>query len=78
MEMRSYQQWLESWDKARGWDRVSPSHTLVHAMEELGEVSRLFCNGKVIRTPRAPSSCAGTLKRSFRTSSCFCSSWRTS
>jgi NTP pyrophosphatase (non-canonical NTP hydrolase) len=42
MEMRAYQQWLEAWDKARGWDRVSPSHTLIHAMEELGEVARLL------------------------------------
>ncbi len=41
MEMRAYQAWLEAWDKARGWDRVSPAHTLIHAMEELGEVSRL-------------------------------------
>ena len=41
MEMQAYQQWLEGWDKARGWDRVSPSHTLIHALEELGEVSRL-------------------------------------
>ena len=24
-----------------GWDRVSPSHTLIHALEELGEVARL-------------------------------------
>lgn len=41
MEMQAYQQWLEAYDSARGWDRVSPSHTLIHAMEELGEVSRL-------------------------------------
>ena len=26
---------------ARGWDRVAPAHTLVHAMEEMGEVARL-------------------------------------
>jgi NTP pyrophosphatase (non-canonical NTP hydrolase) len=41
LEIRAYQQWLAEWDHARGWDRVSPSHTLIHAMEELGEVSRL-------------------------------------
>lgn len=39
--MQAYQQWLAAYDKTRGWDRVSPSHTLIHAMEELGEVSRL-------------------------------------
>lgn len=42
MQIRDYQQWLEAWDKARGWDRVSPSHTLIHALEELGEVARLI------------------------------------
>ncbi len=41
MQIRDYQRWLEVWDKARGWDRVSPSHTLIHALEELGEVARL-------------------------------------
>ncbi len=41
MHIREYQQWLESWDKAREWDKVLPSHTLLHAMEELGEISRL-------------------------------------
>ncbi|HEX9114712.1 MAG TPA: MazG nucleotide pyrophosphohydrolase domain-containing protein [Anaerolineae bacterium] len=41
MQIREYQQWLEAWDRARGWDKVDPAHTLVHAMEELGEVARL-------------------------------------
>ena len=41
MQIHEYQQWLESWDKARGWDRVSSSHTLIHTLEELGEVARL-------------------------------------
>lgn len=42
MEISAYQRWLETWDKARGWDRVSPAHTLIHAMEELGEVADLI------------------------------------
>ena len=41
MHIREYQSWLEAWDRARNWDRVLPSHTLLHAMEELGEVSKL-------------------------------------
>jgi NTP pyrophosphatase (non-canonical NTP hydrolase) len=41
MHIRDYQRWLEEWDKARTWDRVLPSHTLLHALEELGEVSKL-------------------------------------
>jgi NTP pyrophosphatase (non-canonical NTP hydrolase) len=41
MHIRDYQQWLEEWDKARTWDRVLPSHTLLHALEELGEISKL-------------------------------------
>lgn len=41
MRVREYQQWVEKWDKQRGWDKVLPAHTLVHAMEEMGEVARL-------------------------------------
>ncbi|HRJ44822.1 MAG: hypothetical protein KJZ86_02380 [Caldilineaceae bacterium] len=41
MRIRDYQNWLEEWDKARTWDRVLISHTLLHALEELGEVSKL-------------------------------------
>lgn len=41
MHIREYQEWLEAWDKARNWDRVLPSHTLLHALEELGEISKL-------------------------------------
>ncbi len=41
MHIREYQDWLETWDKARNWDKVLPSHTLLHALEELGEISKL-------------------------------------
>ena len=41
MHIRDYQNWVENWDKARTWDRVLVSHTLLHALEELGEVSKL-------------------------------------
>ncbi|MBC8448464.1 MAG: hypothetical protein H8D78_12020 [Chloroflexi bacterium] len=41
MQISEYQRWLEEWDRQRGWHRVSPSHTLIHALEELGEVARL-------------------------------------
>ncbi len=41
MHIRDYQRWLEAWDKARTWDRVLVSHTLLHAVEELGEISKL-------------------------------------
>lgn len=41
MHIREYQQWLEEWDRVRSWDRVLLSHTLLHAVEEMGEVSRL-------------------------------------
>jgi NTP pyrophosphatase (non-canonical NTP hydrolase) len=54
MEMQTYQQWLEAWDKARGWDRVSPSHTLIHAMEELGEVSRLVLQWEGYKDAASP------------------------
>ena len=41
MHIREYQEWLEAWDKARTWDQILVSHTLLHALEELGEVSKL-------------------------------------
>jgi NTP pyrophosphatase (non-canonical NTP hydrolase) len=55
MEMSAYQTWLEAWDKARGWDRVSPSHTLVHAMEELGEVARLLLQWEGYKDAESPA-----------------------
>ncbi|MCB0088083.1 MAG: MazG-like family protein [Caldilineaceae bacterium] len=51
MHIREYQQWLEEWDRAREWDKVLPSHTLMHAMEELGEISKLV---QMIEGYRAP------------------------
>ena len=41
MHIRDYQKWLKEWDEARTWDQVLPCHTLLHAMEELGEISKL-------------------------------------
>ncbi len=42
MHIREYQEWLQAWDKARTWDRVLASHTFLHAVEEMGEISRLL------------------------------------
>jgi NTP pyrophosphatase (non-canonical NTP hydrolase) len=41
MHIREYQQWLQAWDHARTWDQTLLSHTLLHAVEEMGEVSKL-------------------------------------
>jgi NTP pyrophosphatase (non-canonical NTP hydrolase) len=51
MHIREYQSWLQSWDECRDWNRVLPSHTLLHATEELGEVSKLV---QMIEGYRAP------------------------
>ncbi|MCP4167095.1 MAG: hypothetical protein GY759_14580 [Chloroflexi bacterium] len=40
MHISEYQQWLHHYDLERGFERVQPSQTLVHAMEELGEIAR--------------------------------------
>lgn len=40
MQIREYQEWVQGWDRARGWDEVAVSHTLLHVLEELGEVAR--------------------------------------
>lgn len=41
MYIHDYQAWLQAWDHERGWDRGLLSHTLLHAVEEMGEVSKL-------------------------------------
>lgn len=40
MHIREYQTWLQAYDQARGWDRVAPSHTFLHLIEEIGEIAR--------------------------------------
>jgi NTP pyrophosphatase (non-canonical NTP hydrolase) len=55
MHIREYQAWLEAWDRARTWDRVLPSHTLLHALEELGEISKLIQMVEGYRDPGARS-----------------------
>jgi NTP pyrophosphatase (non-canonical NTP hydrolase) len=40
MRIREYQTWLEGFDAARDWDKIVPSHTFVHLIEEIGEVAR--------------------------------------
>ena len=51
MHIREYQDWLEKYDARRGWDRVAPSQTLVHAVEEMGEVARLVLYLEGYREP---------------------------
>ena len=40
MHIREYQAWLHAYDEARGWDKISPSHSFVHLIEEVGEIAR--------------------------------------
>lgn len=51
MHIREYQAWLEAWDTARTWEQVTLSHTMLHAIEELGEVSKLVQMLEGYRTP---------------------------
>jgi NTP pyrophosphatase (non-canonical NTP hydrolase) len=51
MHIREYQKWLQMWDQTRGWDQVSPAHTLVHALEEMGEVARLVLQWEGYKEP---------------------------
>lgn len=55
MHIRDYQAWVESWDRARTWHRILPSHTLLHAMEELGEISKLVQMVEGYRDPKDKS-----------------------
>jgi NTP pyrophosphatase (non-canonical NTP hydrolase) len=52
MHIREYQEWVKSWDQARTWDRILPSHTLLHALEELGEISKLVQMVEGYRDPK--------------------------
>ncbi|NUQ39051.1 MAG: hypothetical protein HUU23_14905 [Caldilineales bacterium] len=47
MHISDYQQWIDDYDAARDFDRVQPSQTLAHALEELGEIARevLYLDG---------------------------------
>jgi dCTP diphosphatase len=53
MNIREYQLWLQMWDQERGWDRVSPAHTLIHALEEMGEVARLVLQWEGYKEPES-------------------------
>jgi NTP pyrophosphatase (non-canonical NTP hydrolase) len=52
MHIREYQQWVEEWDRTRTWDRILPSHTLLHALEELGEISKVVQMIEGYRDPK--------------------------
>ena len=52
MHIREYQAWLEAWDKARTWEQMTLSHTLLHALEELGEISKLVQMLEGYRAPK--------------------------
>jgi NTP pyrophosphatase (non-canonical NTP hydrolase) len=54
MHIREYQAWLEEWDRTRTWEQVTLSHTLLHAMEELGEVSKIVQMIEGYRAPKPP------------------------
>jgi len=40
MHIREYQLWLQAYDEARGWDKITPAHTFLHLIEEVGEIAR--------------------------------------
>jgi NTP pyrophosphatase (non-canonical NTP hydrolase) len=40
MHIREYQTWLHAYDEARGWDKIAPSHSFMHLIEEVGEIAR--------------------------------------
>ena len=40
MHIREYQAWLHAYDEARGRDKIAPSHSFMHLIEEVGEIAR--------------------------------------
>ncbi len=49
--LSALQRRLEAFDAARGWDAVSPAHTALHLIEELGEVMREALHLEGYKTP---------------------------
>jgi NTP pyrophosphatase (non-canonical NTP hydrolase) len=58
MHIREYQAWLEQWDKSRTWEQVTLGHTLMHAVEELGEISKIVQMIEGYRPPKPPDPAA--------------------
>ena len=40
MKVSEYQTWLQAYDEERGWDKIAPSHSFLHLVEEIGEIAR--------------------------------------
>ncbi|MBN1136234.1 MAG: hypothetical protein JXM73_06600 [Anaerolineae bacterium] len=40
MHIREYQTWLQGYDTERGWDKITPAHSFLHLVEEMGEIAR--------------------------------------
>ena len=49
--LAALQRRLEDFDATRGWNAVSPAHTALHLMEELGEVMREALHLEGYKTP---------------------------
>jgi NTP pyrophosphatase (non-canonical NTP hydrolase) len=62
VQIREYQEWLEAWDRGRGWDRVALSHTLVHAVGEVGEGARLGLQWEGYKDASSPTQLAADLE----------------
>ncbi len=52
MHIHEYQAWVKAWDQARTWDRILPGHVMLHALEELGEISKLVQMVEGYRDPK--------------------------
>lgn len=61
MDMRAYQQWLEEFDRSRGWNTFQDAHVLIHILEELGEVAREVQHLEQYRTGRDPETARANL-----------------
>ncbi len=45
LALSAWQARAQAFDAARGWDQVAPEHTLLHLVEEVGEIARSFLQG---------------------------------
>ena len=49
MTLADLQNQVHQFDRERGWERVEPTHIVLHLMEELGEVAREVLRGEAYK-----------------------------
>ena len=71
MHIREYQTWLQAYDEARGWDKIAPSHSFLHLIEEVGEIAREVEYVEGYRDPAEPAEVSARLAEELADAATF-------